>query len=355
MAKICVNNRVRDHYMSGMSLNDSIMMEYKDEIDKRIKDDASFSKFTPLNMAMYDAGINKYSTVGDLMNTATYTTTGPDSNDWLFSAFMDSRLSEATYANDIIQYLVTSSMTVDSNIVKNATLDLTSEKNKNALKKSRVAEGADIPLAKIQLGERAISLVKRGRAISATYEAIRRMRIDTFTKHLDAIANDVAQQEKDFAIDTLLSGDGNNDAATSLGNMTGGLTSDNLVDLMIEYYIKNNFAADTIVVGKEGFKALAKMTFNKNLAPGASTSVSFNMPQVGMQNVNVLYADLAKDADKDVILLFNRANTLTRYVEAGSSIQEFDRFIRNQTNLATITINSGYGINMLGSNMKATF
>lgn len=357
MAKICINNRVRDAYLSGMTLNDAIMQEYKDEIEERIKNDASFKDFTPLNMVMHDAGITKYSHIEDIVNATTlYTSAGMDSNDWLFPAWVDATLHEAVYDSDIINYLVSTTIGVDSNIVRSAMLDLSSDKNRNAIKRARVAEAADLPLARITIGEKAITLWKHGRAIETTYEATRRMTIPMWQRHMSAIVSDLAHQNLEAAADVLMNGDGNSNAASEIADVaTAGLTADSLIDAMIDYWTANHYNADTIVAGPADFKKLVKMTFNDSNVPGASARLSFNIPQIGAQNVTILLAPNGmKVGANDVITLSNRANSLIRYNENGSNIQEAQAFIRNQTNLMTFSENSGYAIGTAGSNKYVT-
>lgn len=353
---ICVNSKVIDKYKSGMSLNDSIAEVHAGEIQDKIKANVAFEKMTPLQMVMHDAGINKYSTVGDIMDSAMYTSGGMDSNEWLFPAWVESTIREATYDQNIIGYLVTTSQGVDSNIVKSATLNMLSDVNKPNLKKARVAEGADLPLAKIVMGEQAITLWKHGRAIEMTYEAVRRMRIDLFTRHMNAIINDMAYQNLDLAVDVLVKGDGNTGSeVTKLGTAEnpGTIENEELIGFLMDYWFKNHYNADTIVTSLEMAKKIGAMFFDTNLSAGASTQVRFNMPQFqGNQNVTVLAANLPKiGTSKDAIVLLNRANTLIRYTENGSNIQENQQFARNQTRLLTVSENSGYAIGVTGSNM----
>lgn len=353
MSKIVVNNRVLDNYRKGMSLNDSIREVFDGDIKNRIEENPALKDFSPLNLVMLDAGITKYSTVGDIMDTAMYTSGGMESNEWLFPAWLETNIREATYAQDIISYICNTTIGVDSNIVKSATLDLLSDENKRAIKRARVSEGADLPTGKIKIGEKAISLWKHGRAIEMTYEAIRRIRIDLFTKHMNAIISDICFQNLEDAVDVLVNGDGNKNASTELGTIAapGTVTATDLVGFMIDYWFKNHYVADTLTMAPKYFKQIAGMTFDPTLASGASMRLTFNFPQIGAQNVNILCADVPQIGSKDVILVSSRNNSLIRYEENGSNIQENQNFARNQTRLMTMSENSGYAIGTVGSNM----
>lgn len=345
--KIYVNSNVINSYRSGMSLNDAIVDVYGNVIQEKISENKAFAEMTPLQIVMHDARINKYSKVGDIMDLA-YTSGGTDTNEWLFPAWVETTLREAIYAQDIINFVVDTTIGVDSNVVKSATLDLKSEENKKAIKRARIAEGADLPTAVIRIGQKAITLWKHGRAIELTYEAARRMRIDLFTKHMSAIINDLAFQNLEEAVDVLKNGDGNNNGAEVLGTTAnaGVITPTELSNFLIDYWFKNHFAADTIIANKDMFKQINGFFYDKQLSSGASAKLKFNTPQLGVeQNVNLL----AVEGDENEIILSNRANSLIRYVENGSNIQENQNFARNQTRLLTMSENSGYAVGVAGS------
>lgn len=353
---ITVNNKVIDLYMQGKSLDDAIRAVHEDEIQDLISKNERLKELKPLNLVMRDAGINKYSTVGELMNTA-YTSGGMESNEWLFPAFVETTIREAIYADDILSYLCNTTIGVDSNIVKSASLDLLSEKNKRSVKKMRIAEGADLPTAKISIGEKAINLWKHGRAIEMTYETVRRMRIDLFTKQMGAIVKDITFQNFDAAVDVLVNGDGNANAASKIATLDNlaALTGESLASAMIDYWFENHYIANTLTMNKEKFKKLVGMTFDSSLTPGATARLSFNIPQIGAQTVTILCGDVPQIGSKDVILMSNKDMSLIRYEENGSNIQENQSFARNQTNLLTVSENSGYAINTVGSNRFIEF
>lgn len=346
MSKIMINNKVRDLYVSGMSLNDAIATEFGDHIKERVEENDKLAKLNPMQMAMFEAGIKRTDTIGKFMDA--YTSGGLDSNDWLFPAWMETTVREAMYAQNILPYIVTNTVTIDGNIVKSPFLDLMDEANKKAIKRARIAEGADIPVGKIAVGEKAISLWKHGRGIEMTYEALRRMRIDLFAIHMNAIATDLAQQNVEAAASVIESGDGNGNKATSLGqtSQSGVITSDELIDFLIDYLFDTNMNADTLVMSKDMYKQLGHMSFDSQLVYGATPRFTFNTPQLNLPEITILTADVPDHK----ILVSNRANTLIRYEENGSNIQENQRFIRNQTELMTFTENSGYAINVAGTN-----
>lgn len=348
MANIYMNGAVFDSYKRGNNLNDAITEVFGDEIKNRISENPVFAKFSPLELVMHDAGFNKNSSVGEIMNAATVSG-GVDVNQWLFPAWVETTLREKMYETNWLPYVVTTNISVDGNTVQSATLDLTSDENKKSIKKARIAEGADIPTGKIRINSKAITLWKRGRALEMTYEAVRRMKIDLFKVHLNAVASDVASQELEAAIDVIVNGDGNANGALEIGKTANAnaITADDIVDALIEYSFVNHFNADTLIVPKKYLKSMSNLTYDTQLASGISNRLTLNIPQINFSNLEVIGTENLSDK----FVLSNRANTLIRYQENGSNIQEMANHIRNQTELMTLTENSGYAINVMGSNM----
>lgn len=361
MSKICLNNNVWNLYRKGNSMNDSISDVFAREIKDRIDENPKFAELNPLQMVMYDAGIKKTDVVDKIMsmqvNNSAYTsvTTEPnmDVNQWLFPAFVETSLREALYDDDLLPYVVSSRVSVDSNVVQAPTLNLDEPSNKKAIKKARIAELADIPTGKITIGATAINLWKRGRAIELSYEAVRRMKIELFQIQLKAIAADLAYQEIEYASDVLINGDGNIGSAASQIATTekaNTIEASDIIHALIEYRRKTHISADVMTVPMQYLENISGMMFDTQLRPGASLNLSFNIPQVKTNNLTVLGVEEMKVGTKDVFTLHNRALTLARYAENGSNIQEMDTFIRNQSKLMTLTENSGYAINLAGSN-----
>lgn len=344
--KILINNKVRDRYVAGESLASAIGAEFSDEIKELRDGNSALNNLNNLQVAMAAAGVKTSDTIDKFLDA--YTSGGMDANEWLFPAWMETTIKEAMYGQNIMPYVAPLEIVVDSNIVKSASLNLLDENNKKNIKRARIAEGADIPVGKITIGSKAISLWKHGRGIEMTYEALRRIRIDLFQIHMNAIANDLAQQNLESAADVLLNGDGNDNAAAELGTTgtQGKISAEELVDFLMDYSVATNMAPTTLIAAPDVYKQIYHMVYDSSLVQGADNRVSFSMPQMDLSNIVVLRADVAKGS----IVVFNSANTLVRYTENGSNIQENQRFIRNQTELMTFTENSGYAINVNGTN-----
>lgn len=352
---ICVNDAVFDIYKKGRNLNSAIMAVHGAEIQERSEKSKAFSELSPLQMVMYDAGLNNDDQLDKMISLRNaYVSGGTDANQWLFPAWVETTLRQAVYDTDYLPYVVNTRIGVDGNIVQSPMLNLLDEKNKKAIKKVRIAELADIPTGKITMGEKAITLWKRGRAISLSYEVARRMRIDLIALQFQAIAGDLAQQNLEAAIDVACNGDGNDGSKPlQLGTTTNSkaIIGKDITAALLEYSRANNFNANVMIVPYDYLASISELTFDTQLASGVSLGVRFNIPQIKVQDVTIIGSDYAKVDGKEAMILLNRDLSLIRYEENGSNIQETENFIRNQSKLMTTTENAGYAIGVAGSNM----
>lgn len=334
MEKIIVTDEViSDVLATGKSVDNVLADKYAGEIADRVKSNEAYKTMSPIKMAMADAGLDASSRIKD------FSTAG--AGEWLLPAFIDTRLAESVAGNSMLEYVVNTTTPVDSLTVMSAALDLVNdEKNKEGVKKRRVGEGADIPLAKIKLGESAIRLYKRGRAVEATYEALQYMRVDLFAKTLDAIANDVADQQMADAIAVLVNGDGNDNAPEVVETAVAGVVDvDDILNAMVKFQSQAKMPITTIVAGENMFKQLFKMTYQTDTAFGVDGRFGMVTPQFAMNNVNVVLDTRVpqSSASKDQAILLNRDMALVKYVAVGSNIRELDKNIRNQTQLGTVS------------------
>ena len=345
--KILVGNSVMDSVFKGeMTASEAIENEYAELLAARRTADPTLAKKSAIQIALLDAGVGKSTKIGTVLDQTI--TTGADTNEWLIPAWMDETLHEAIYAQDVLQYITGSTINVDSTVLKAATLDLLSTANKDATKRKRVSEGADLPLAKITTGAKSIELFKHGRAVEITYEAMRRMRMDEMMKILDAIAMDISGQELGEAVDVLVNGDGNSNPATTIGFSTATadtVTAAELVRLCVDFFVATNLQPTTVVCGQAMFRSLLTLRYDPTLVEGAMKGFGFNAPQINPASLNLILADvpkLASASTKNLAVVFNKDYALNKYVENGSMIREYNANIRNQTKLGTISDVSGF-------------
>lgn len=336
---IITDEVITDAQAGGMTVTDMLAQKYAGEIADKVKSDARLADLDAFQLALIDAGVTKHTPIQDLYKT--------DGGDWLFPVFIDRRLREKVGDYDILPCLISSTETVNSMNVQGAKLDMTDPANKDAIRKKDVAEAADLPEAVLRLAETAYKLYKRGRAVRASYEAYMLMPIDLFGRHLDMIAADTAGQQAGDAIKILVRGDGNDNKTpvVTLGG-SGGLTPDELAEFAIEYWMKAKVPLNTIITGdREFYKQLLLMTYATTDANGFITGARFNFPQAQLSEITVLFDERANldNGGKSQLIGLNRDQAITKYVLAGSQIREYDRNIKNQTHLGTVSEWAGFG------------
>lgn len=331
--KIIVTDKVIEKALSSnLSVNEVLAKEYEGDIADKRKSNPAFEKMSPIKMAMFDAGIDGTSIIKQ------FNTSG--AGEWLLPAFIDTRLRESVGGSDMLSYVVNSTVGVDGLSVVAASLDLVNdESNKKNIMKSRVAEGSDLPLAVIKLGEQALTMYKHGRAVQATYEALQYMRVDLFSKTIDAIANDVAKQQLGNAINVLVNGDGNSNKAAEIETAAANtITYDDILNVMTTFHDKSGLPITTVIAGKKFFDQIFKMTFDTDKMAGADYRFAISTPQFSAQNVNLIYDNrVPQSGGKDIAIFLNSDMALVKYVANGSNIREMANNIRNQTRLGTIS------------------
>lgn len=338
--KIIITDKIAGEAISsGRLINDVLAEHYREEIAERVKANPSAKNVSPIKMALADFGFTGSTQIKDIITTS-------GAGEWLLPTYIDQRLREKVLGDDMLSYIVSNTTNVDSQAVMTMSLDLTEGKNAKAVEMARVAEGADIPIAKLALGQKSIVLTKKGKAVEATYEALSYMRLDMLAKTLDAIGASVAYYEFGDAIKTLVNGDGNGNALTA--SMTTGeqgvITQDEILDAIMNFKSATGaqIPVTTIVTGRKFATQLFKMFYSTEAGRGVA-GLQFTMPQFANGTINVIYDErVPQIGGKDSIILLNRDFALNKYVANGSNIREMATNIRNQTRLGTISQISGF-------------
>lgn len=196
-----------------------------------------------------------------------------------------------------------------------------------------VAEGAVIPETEIRTQENLVRLRKRGRMLVASYEAIRFQRLDLFTVTLRQIGAYIARTQLKDAVDVLINGDGNNNAAEVIAPATSGnITYADLVKLW------NSFAPyemNTLIASPDVTAKLLNMAEFRDAAAG------LNFHGKGAM-ITPLGAKLLKSTDINSKVVAIDKNCALEMVTAGGVQTDFDRLIDRQLERAAITQISGF-------------
>ncbi len=276
-----------------------------------------------------------------------------DGNKVLFPEYVARVLVQSMTEFPIMKYLIAARTPIDSNVYKASYLDLDDAANKKQLEMRRVTEAADLPVAKLKLGESAITLYKYGRAVEASYEAVRRMSLDIFNIHIREIGAKAAANKVAEILTVIKDGDGNNNAATSYkakdldASFSTALTRTAWIKFLLKFY---PFGCDTIVSDEDGLIQILEVLYPKVEVAGkmdellaSGLSIKTVLPQNLVNNVTLLYSpDVKKIGDKVALYGLNRGSAIEEIFELGSTINEADKFIKNQTQLMTISENSGF-------------
>lgn len=330
---------VSDALSKGVAVSDVLARKYQGEIADLISENPAVAQLNPLQMVMYSNGITKNTRVQELYDAA-YQTSG---NEWLFPVYIEQSLREDAQAMDIMPYICPNS-TVDPGMAVTMCKLVMDDDNKDAVQLKDVVEGTDLPLAVLKLSDASLRLKKRGRAVQSTYEAIMYSTLDMMRKHIELIAANVSRQQAGDALSTLINGDGNNNAAPQMTLTGGTLTQDEMIDFMLEFNKKSNLPMDTIICGDGAFfKALLKMTFSDSDVRGILPGTTVRFPQMSAQELAIVYDPrVPQIGSKEILIGLNRDKALLKHISQGSQIREFDKNIRNQTNLGTVSEIAGF-------------
>lgn len=204
----------------------------------------------------------------------------------------------------------------------------------------RVEEGAGIPTTSIRTQENLVKLHKRGRMLVASYEAIRFQRLDLFSVTLRQIGAYIARMHLKDAIDVLMNGDGNNNAATSytigdggIGGTKGTLSYDALLGFWSQF---DPYTMNTMLMGSDVMLAMLKLSEFQNPLTGLNFQGTGTLATpLGAK----LLRTSAMPAGKIIGLDKNYA--LERI--CGSEVLvEYDKLIDRQLERAAITSISGF-------------
>ena len=204
----------------------------------------------------------------------------------------------------------------------------------------RVAEGAELPRAKLVGSEHTIRLYKYGRILEITYEAMRRMRIDMAALHVQRIAIQSQIDKLATIIDVLVNGDGNAGTAATSYNLTtldsaavaGTLTLKGYLAWKLKfinpYTLTTALAQDAMALQlmllNTGSANIPLVTIQQPSGFGQFTPIN---PELG-DNVRL---GITADAPASKILGFDDRFAVERVTEIGANIQEVLRWSERQT------------------------
>ena len=197
-----------------------------------------------------------------------------------------------------------------------------------------VSEGAFLPQTTIKTQESLVKLLKRGRMLVSTYEALRFQRLDLFTVTLKQIGAYIARTQLADAVNVLVNGDGNSNAAKVINaSASGTLKYTDLVRLWTEPtpYELNTLLVPTALMEK--ILAMPEMQDSQATLDFHGTGRMITPMGAKLIHVPTLDSDKIVGIDKTCAL---------EMVQAGDVLVDYDKLIDRQLERAAVSVISGF-------------
>ncbi len=254
----------------------------------------------------------------------------------LFPEYIARTVRQGMEENDILPAITATTTVIDSmdyrSIYSAATDDDKALRN--------VEEGTAIPSTEVKTKEHLVSLSKRGRMLVASYEAVRFQKLDLFSVMLRQIGAYIQKMQLADAVDVLINGDGNDNAAiqysvgsSPISGTAGTLGYDQLVEFWGQF---DPYTMNTILCSTGTMTSLLKIPELQNPMTGLNFQ---GTGKVGTPLGAQLHRTNAV-ADGVIIGLDNRY--ALELVKAGDVLVEYDKLIDRQLERAAITSISGF-------------
>ncbi len=217
----------------------------------------------------------------------------------------------------------------------------------------RVTEATEVPRSFLSGGEHTIKLHKYGRALETSYEQLRRMEIDLLAVFLQLLAVQAEVDKVDFAISTMVNGDGNSGTSPTVYNLTtldptavaGTLTLKGYLSFKMKF--RNPYVINTILAQEAA--ALQAMLLSTGTANVPLVAISGASGFGGFSSINPGLADNVRlgwiDSAPTLSLVgFDRRMALEMVTEIGGDITEIEKFANRQTNEIIMTTVDGFRV-----------
>lgn len=197
-----------------------------------------------------------------------------------------------------------------------------------------VTEGATIPTTSITTKENLVTLTKRGRMLIASYEALKYQRLDLFTVMLRQIGAYIAKQQFADAMNTVLNGDGNGNAAAVIRTAESGALA--YGDLLTLWDALDPYEMNTIIASPDMMLKMLAINEFKNPQTG------INFQGTGKLS-NPLGANFIKsNALAEGTLIGMDKRFALEMVIASDVAVEYDKLIDQQLERAAISCTAGF-------------
>lgn len=244
----------------------------------------------------------------------------------LFPIFFDTHIQAGILANPVLERLIMMSSPINSHTATHVTM---TEADADATM-GETAEGATFIQLVVKEAERTIKLRKFGAEILWTYEAMRLVKLNILALFLQRAGKRYQQQKTDFAISTIIDGDGAGDGAapTSAATAPGAPVYADLV--AGELIPPQGYEFDTIIAPKQIYQRLLTMAEYKDPLAGILHQTTGRLPNpLGMDLIRWDVTGRATTYLATTMLMIDSSLALIEYTEGGL-ITESEKVMKGQ-------------------------
>ncbi len=247
----------------------------------------------------------------------------------LFPEYVSRAVAQGMEEGEILSKIVATTTMIDGLDYRTITPGIGGDVYADSL-----ADGDEISETLIKTQDNLVTLNKRGRILSASYEAIRLQKLDLFTVALRQIGAAISRAQVGDAVKVLMEGDGNDNAITTVNTATAGtLTYADLVDFWNSF---GPYNLTTILASPDMLAKILKLSEFRD----AYTGLDFHSTG---KLVTPFGAELYRvsDVPEGTIIGLDRSCALQR-VQSGEVVTEADKLIDRQLERISITSTVGF-------------
>jgi hypothetical protein len=231
--------------------------------------------------------------------------------------------------------------------------------NPDAKRMVRVGEATEPPRMKLITTAHQINLFKYGRILEASYEVLRRQRLDRIAMEIALMAIQAEVDKVATVIDIIVNGDGNAGTSATNYNLTAmdptastttptppyNLTVRGWLNFKAQF--QNPYQMTTALVQRD--TAVSLQMLNMGSANVMLTQIQAAAGFGGFEAINPSLRDnvalgWTTDAIANKVIGFDARRAIERVVEVGSNIQEVERHATTQTQDLIMTEVEGYDV-----------
>ena len=248
----------------------------------------------------------------------------------LFPEYVSRAVRQGMEEGEILAQLLASRTAIDSMDYRTIGLSQPTP----GLEMPEVQEGTAIPATDIKLKETLVRLKKRGRMLSASYEAIRFQRLDLFTVALRQIGGCIARSQLEDAVDTLINGDGSEGSGAEILETAGAqLAYSDLVKLWEKF---DGYRMDRLLASPDMAAAIL------NLPQMSSPAAGLNFQATGRLGTPLGAVLLKSSAVPSGTVIALDSSCALEMAVAGEVSVDYDKLIDCQLERAAITSIAGF-------------